>query len=236
MSTFLELAKDYAREARFSQLSAAITTTVGQTGRNLEAVEAVRNAYIDIQNRHTNWRWMQDEATLNTTAADGTYTYSDFSITRFKKWVIDPDYPWRIYKTSDGVANEQDLHFMDWPSFRQMFRRGTQVQQRPAFFSIDNQNQVQFGPIPDDDYTISGVYQKGNQILGTTGDETAKNAEVPEMPADYHNLIWAYALETYGFNHASANILQRAGMLKKMRMMQLEGVELPEIPIAGPMA
>ena len=235
MSTFLKLAQDYAREARFAQLSASISTVIGQTGRNLEAVEAIKEAYIDIQNRYFNWRWMEHRFSLQTVADTGTYAYTDATdeatasaIDRFSHWIFDDMQPLTVYLTSGGVGSEHDLVAIDWDSFRWLYRRGTQNAQYPQHYSIDPQNNLVFGPIPNGIYTISGSYQRGPQLLEL-------DADVPDMPAQYHNLIWAYALEIYGLNHAANNILVKSARLAKRRMRQLEGNQLPAIPTAGPM-
>lgn len=236
MSTFLQLAKDYAREARFAQLSAAISTTVGQSGRNLEAVEAIKQAYIDIQNRHFNWRWMERRFTFDTTANDDEYAFGDVTdvatgsaIARFSHWIFDEYQPFKIYLTSGGVGTEHDLVALDWDAFQWLYRRGTQNASYPAHYSIDPQDNIVIGPKPDAVYTISGAFQRGPQVL-------AADDDVPDMPVSYHNLIWAYALEIYGMNHAANNILMKAGRLSKRRMMQLELNQLPPMPTAGPMA
>ena len=236
MSTFLKLAQDYAREARFAQLSASITTVVSQTGRNLEAVEAIKEAYIDIQNRHFNWRWMEHRFTFDTAASTDTYAYtaatdttSAATIDRFSHWIFNDLQPLKIYLTSGGVGTEHDLTGLDWDAFQWIYKRGTQNNAYPAHYTIDPQNNIVVGPTPDAIYTISGSYQRGPQLL-------ALDADVPDLPVNYHNLIWAYALEIYGMNHAANNILMKAGRLSKRRMMQLELNQLPPMTTAGPMA
>ncbi len=236
MSTFLEIAKDYAREARFAQLNAAISTVVGQSGRNLEAVEAIKNAYIDIQNRHQ-WGWMEHRFTLPTVDTVDTYAFgaatdstSAAAIDRFSRWkASDWNKPFTIYLTSAGVGTQHDLLFLEWDEFQYIYKRGSQVDSYPAHVTIDPQDNIVVGPAPNGVYTISGTYARGPQIL-------MLDADVPDMPVSFHSLIWAYALEIYGMNHAANNILTKAGRLSKRRMMQLESNQLPPMPMAGPMA
>jgi len=235
--TFLTLCQDYSREVMFSQLSAVPTTVIGQTGRLLSGVENIRQSWIDIQNRHETWRWMRSSFSLQTTASDDSYAFTDATddltsatIDRFARWRFeDPEDPPKGFLTSDGVGTEIWLIWVPWDWFRRIYLRGTQTDSTPAHISIDPQNNIRLGPKPDNIYTISGSYQRSP--LDFTLD-----ADVPDMPQQFHNLIWSEAIGLYGMNHVAAHIVAKHAKLANKRMRQLENDQLPDLYIDAPMA
>ncbi len=235
--TFLILTQDYSREVNFSQLSAVPTTVISQTGRLLQARENIRQSWIDIQNRHTNWRWMRSSFSLQTTAGDDSYAFTDATddqtssaIDRFARWRFEDyqDLP-KVFLTSSGVGTETWLRWVPWDWFLNIYALGTQNNAIPAHIAIDPQNNLRLGPAPDGIYTISGSYQRSP--LDFTVD-----ADVPDMPDQFHNLIWAEAIGLYGMNHVAAHIVAKHEKLAHKRMRQLEADQLPDLYIDAPMA
>lgn len=235
--TFLKLSQDYSREVNFAQLSAVPTTVIGQTGRLLQATENVRQSWIDIQNRHSTWRWMRSSFSLQTTASDDSYAFTDATddqtsatIDRFARWRFeDPEDPPKIFLTSSGVGTEIWLIWVPYDYFLRIYRRGTQVDSLPAHITIDPQNNIRLGPKPDGIYTLSGSYQRSP--LDFTLD-----ADVPDMPVQFHNLIWAEAIGLYGMNHVAQHIVAKHAKLASKRMRQLEIDQLPDLYTHAPMA
>jgi hypothetical protein len=106
--TFLELCQMTARQTGTIQSppagTALPTTVVGQVHRLQQIVEFVREAYIDIQNAHRMWRWLNSEfygvtipyvPITSTAFVPGTTKYagtdffderSNTRITRFSQW------------------------------------------------------------------------------------------------------------------------------------------------------
>lgn len=237
MSTNLAICQDYVREANISSAGTAPTTVISQTGRLLQAVENVKQAWEDVQNRHDNWRWMRAGFTVETSSSDDSYAFGDCTdiltssaIARFARWRFeDPDDPPKAYKTSGGVSGERWLIWVPWDWFKRIYKRGTQNDGPPSHISIDPQNNLRLGPAPDGAYTVSGDYQRGPQSF-------TLDADTPDMPGRFHNLLWAYALDNYGMNHAANHLVIKANKLWSRRMRQLENDQLPDMLIGGPMA
>lgn len=224
MSTFLALAQKLRQNTIDS--GTGPTTVVGQTGQLGRLTQWVIDAYCDLQNESDLWRWLRHAFTLNTTASDGIYAYSDCTdtdagtaIARFSHWYRDSI---KSYKQSDGVGNEAPLIWLEWERFRRLYRYGTQTNRQPVHVSQDPQGNLVLGPVPDAVYVVSGEFQRSPQIL-------AADADVPEMPARFHDLIVYDALAKYGGNVVAAEALVRAQAEGGRLRSALERDQLPAL-------
>lgn len=213
------------------------SAVTNQTGESKRFVDWTVAAWNTIQGKHTNWRWMRSTFTLPLTTDDGTYAYTDATdtiaaavISRFSRWIVgERDFPWRIYKTSDGVSSERYLEYMPYNTFRRQFRMGTQNSGPPAYYSVDPQNNVLIGPKPDAAYVVSGDYQRSAQTL-------AANDDTPELPAQYHMLIVYEAMKLYARFESAPEVMAGAADEGGRLWRQLEINQRPQMDIAGPMA
>ena len=238
MSTFLELCGELHAET--SDSGSFPATVVGVTGQHARTVRWARNAWREIQNRHANWLWLRSTFTFNTTASDDTYAYVDAAvtdsrlvaaITRFSRWwlIDDEGYPnIRSYLTSAGVSGEKYLGPLPWASFRDLYKKGSQTNNAPVHVSVDPQRNLVFGPKPDGIYTITGEYQMSAQVL-------SDDADTPEMPSDYHQLIVYYAMKKYAGNRAAPEAMARGVTEGNAIMRQLENNQRPQTVLGGPL-
>jgi hypothetical protein len=188
--TYLELVQQAAFESGTFPSLSSVTTVTGQTGRKAQFVDAVKQAWINIQASRNDWFWLRDDFT-SAAILDPTseFSASDLGVsTRFSRWLFDmrpgEDSGWSLYLTATGVSDEQPLRFMPYNQFRLQFLRGSQTANRPAWFTINPERKVVLGPAPDADYTIRGERMKSAQALSANSDE-------PECPADYHMaIVW----------------------------------------------
>lgn len=230
MATFLQLFQKAARESGvFSSVPSAVT---GQTGQTLRLVNHVIDAWTWVQREHRSWRWLRTEFSSSFTSGNNEYTPSSLGITtRFGRWVTDDIdngyFPFSIYLASDSdAANEGLIRAIPWETWRQRWGRGTHDNQKPTEYAIDPANSVRPGPTPDDTYTVNGEYYKSAQIL-------AANADEPECPSDYHDVIaWKALLLWAEYDEAPLHI-GRALNNFRILMDQLERDQLDEIRIDG---
>lgn len=235
MSTFLEGVQDLASEAA---VAASPSTVVSQTGESLRLVTWYQKAYTEIQNRHGGlWRWLRRDFTFDTTASDDTYEYGDVTdvdagavISRFNRWRInDYEDPPKAYLTSSGVGGEYWLNYVEWEDFKRIYKIGTAITGQPAHITVDPRNQIVLGPTPDAIYTITGEFYRSKQSL-------TANADTPEMPEQFHDLIVYRALEKYA-RYEEQELLLRMAQREGMRLMrQLESDQFPRFKMAGPLA
>ncbi|MET0651004.1 MAG: hypothetical protein ABWY63_00700, partial [Hyphomicrobiaceae bacterium] len=152
-------------------------------------------------------------------------------VSRFSQWGFKgdgSDMGMSMYLTSEGNAAEGPLRWIDWEYFYQWHLRGEQIPAKPQVYSLTNDNQLIVSPVPDAVYTLRGKYRKGNQIL-------AADADVPEMPVDFHTVIKDAALcYLEGFDEGPRIPVNRLRMLPNWSMLELH--QLPRVRWGGSLA
>jgi len=235
MSTFVELCQEVAKDSgTISNLGQPATVT-GQIGRLSRIVDWTKDAYNDIQRRNENWRWMQSDFTGQTIAGTRNYNAASMSISeRFASWVFRDFWDmekFSLYLTADGPAEEGYLRYVDYEDFRRHYLYGNYSlrEGKPTVVSINNADELVFYPKPDDIYTVRGQYRKSEQIL-------TLDADVPEMPSEYHQAIkWRalILLGTYDEAMEQAPIWQKNYLDIIARLVDNQ---LPRITTGGPLA
>ncbi len=235
--TYLEICQDVIRECG---ISGTLTTVASQTGEFNRVVNWVKQAWIEIQNRHHNWLWMRASATVDTTAGDGSYAASDFTdeatsaaITNFDRWLADDlEDPPKMYLTSTGVGGEYWLSWLDWYQFRTIYlvNQNRTTQGQPAHISVDPQLNIRFGQLPNDAYTATVNYYRSAQKFSA-------DADVPTgLPEQYDDIIMYRAMEKYAGYEAAQEVMVRATTEGNRVMRQLEVNQLPAIRLGAPLA
>lgn len=233
--TYLSICQSTRQECRIN--GTGPTTVVSQLGLLKDLVDWVSKSYTELQLKR-DWRWMRSTFTVNTVSGTDTYAYGDCTdsrlsavISRFGRWhLIEDEAPnVTLYLTSAGVGGENYLTPIDWAAFRDRYKRGSQSNSQPIHIAIDPQNRLVLGPAPDAVYTINGEYQMSPQTL-------ALDADVPEMPARFHDLIMYMAMEKYGASKGALEVFQRGGYEGKLLLRALERDQLPMVTLAGPAA
>ncbi len=230
MSTYLQLCSKLRQQATDS--GTGPSTVVGQTGELARFVTWIADSYTEIQ-QEKEWRWLRKSFTVNTVASDGEYAYTDCTdtvtlaaISRFSSWY---KHEFKCYLSSAGVGGEYPLHWLPWEHFRARYRYGTQTDGPPCHVSEDPTQKFVLGPEPDAVYVVSGDYQKGPQTL-------AANADEPEMPSRFHDLIVYDAMIRYGLNRVAPEALQFAQVQGARLHGALVRDQLPEITLGASLA
>lgn len=225
---FLEICQRVASEAG----AAAPSTTVSQTGNNLRIVNWVNYAWMDIQRKHDDWKFMRGSFTVNTVASDGIYAYGDCTdtststaISSFRKWHLDT---LKIYLTSGGVSGESSLGYIDYQSWYGAYNTGQQTDGYPRFFTADNSNRLLLAPKPDGIYTATGEYQK-------SATELSGDTDTPELPTEFHDAIWNRALMKYARFYVASEIYSDAKNNYNRIINEMELTQLPEFTQADPL-
>lgn len=230
---FLELAQKVASKSGTIS-GIAPTTVVGQTGRLGKIVAIVNDAWQQIQNHRNAWKWMRAEFSGKETIADtARYTASAWALTRFRAWIIDDAkgyQPVSLYLQSAGVATEAPIRFIPWEQWRAQYGRGSHDANQPGEYTVSPANELCLGPTPNAVYIVAGEYRKSNQTLSA-------NDDIPEMPADFHDLIWQYALEILAGDDEAPTAFANARTARGPMVYALERDQLPEVVIGcGPLA
>lgn len=232
MSTFLQLCSLLAtRSGSVGDAPAAVT---GQTGRQAKCVDWVMNAWTTIQSDSTDWDWMQAEiSAVALTIDDMSYSGSDLGIsTRFAAFRGDRDVdglvyrPWTIYDNSIGQSDETPLREIPYAQWRTSYDRGSHTSQRPGVYALAPDNSIRFGPKPDKAYRVRGEYRKTPQVL-------AANADEPELPARFHDIIVWRAIMLIGGHDEATEAYNQAAQKYGEMMLALQRECLPAINLGG---
>lgn len=235
MSTYLQLCQDLRAELLIA--GAGPTTVANQTGQLARLVKWIRDAYVELQNEQPNWRWMRGNFQVLTTLGTPSYAYGDAgvtdsdaaaTITRFRRWWLE-DHTTMIYLQSDGTGTRHTLPFCDWDLHRVKWLLGNQPNGYPSECSVDPQDRFRLGAYPNGVYVIQGEYQKGPQIL-------TLDADVPEIPPRYHQMIVAIAIKKYAAAMAAPEVYAQAKDIEATHRSSLETDQLPPPRFAPPLA
>jgi hypothetical protein len=197
--TFLELCNALARECGASP---NITTVVGATGENSRFVEWIKQANKDVQGLWGDWKFNHATFSDSTTTGSGSITAPD-----------DHDAWDRKRFLLDG-SNIDSIDYVEW------LDGGTTGTGKPSEIVIMPNNSLKLVPTPDGIYSVTGDYYKAPQ-------ELAANADIPRIPAAYHDVIWLYAMVNYAYFEAAEEVLLRAKERLMERLPRLEASQLP---------
>lgn len=233
MSTFLQLCQRVASESGTvvgtGQPSAVNTTDP----RLAKIVRWTNDAWRQIQNVHEGWLWKRSSFSGPTVAGQREYTGVQMGVaSRFGEFLYSgkkDERRYSIYLTATGVADEQPLQFQPYDWFWSNNMRGTQTNDRPAYFTITPEGKISFHPIPDAVYTVRGPYLKDVQ-------ELTADADTPEMPARFHDIIADVALRMLGTHDESPFQLQLWQLRQFEKWPSLEQSQLPRDTMSWPKA
>lgn len=221
--TFLELVKRLRQEAGIAGTGPSSTTF--QTGELKRLVDWVSSSWNDIQIAKPNWLWMNRQFQFTTTAGQREYTPAEAGIaTRFSSWMT------RTVRIGLNPPNDEVLlEPVSYDEYRSIYMVGPQPQARPVVVSVSPTLNLLLGYAPNDIFTVTGEYQQTPQKL-------LEDADVPEMPEQYHEAILYLALTKYARFMAANEIYEDAMVNYKRIMQQLQIHQLPGVTPAESMA
>lgn len=222
--TFLELVTALAE--KLGGVSAPATVS-GVTGSQLRLVNAISEAWDEIQARRTDWKWMRASFQFNSVAGTAAYTPADVGLTDHAVWHLDT---FRIYLTSAGVRGMIPLPNWEWQAWRNNYGFGSLslTQSYPVTWAERPKDlAIVLGPIPNDVYTVDGEYQRRPTSLKADDD-------TPAMPARFHRLIVYSALEAMGEFDAAPEVFGRGA--RKYKQINSDLIRDQTAPMGMPRA
>ena len=196
MSTFLELSQECRSLSGVGGNGPTDVATA--TGIELQLVNFVKNAWVDIQAHPKQWKWMWRDyepsggLPLQTIASNTDYVLVGVDEILVKTF--------RSYLTASGVSDRQRMTWSDYERFQQSFGVVVSTPSRPIRATRLPTGNLRLYPTPNDIYSIEFEYIKTPQLLAVSGD-------IPEMPARFHQLIVYEALKRYGKVHDAPEII-----------------------------
>lgn len=184
---FLQLCQRLARETGTVAGVPSMTTLAGATGRIAQVKDWIAQAYIDIQNERTDWRWMRLPFLKQLTIGQIEYAPADWNLP-VARWIGDTPGQRAITIYEDGKQEQEgEIEQIEWPEFRRRYVIGVHDANQPTAWAITPQGKIAFGNKPDKAYWVRGEYRCKAQVLQA-------DADTPDMPEQHHMLIVSEAV------------------------------------------
>ena len=233
---FLQIAQRAARESKIPNWTQLLTTKY-QGGLFREIVDAVQEAWRDLQTKHDDWDWMRQTASFTTVAGQDEYPLGTGAGTvgvlaaDFGSWQRDT---FRNYVTATGTNSEIPMDWMEFDHWRDTYRFGAMrnTRTRPVTIAVTPDKGIALGPNVADGYTITGYYYRSPTSFAADADE-------PNIPARYHMLLAWMAAELFCSAQEEPKygpLSTRASLEADRLMRQLSANRRPQLVFAGPIA
>ncbi len=187
MANFLQLCQAVARESG-TVTGIQPATVTNQSGRLLKIVRFTEQAWQDIQNIREDWNWMLRQWSGNTLLDTEAYTAASWNISDLSRWAHKTKHVLFCKPQGADIVQQRRLTYVNWSEFRANLQFSVVDSNPPTHWSVrPGDNALMLSPKPDAVYELNGEYFKSIQTLVT-------DTDIPELPADHHNLIMWRAL------------------------------------------
>ena len=209
----------------------SIPTLVGATGEVKRFADWIATAWRDIQNIHTDWRFLRRSTSFATVDGQATYTPLEAGVTlgTFGQWDLKS---FRVYNTAAGINSEIDLTEMDYDAWRNYYQMGAMrsSKSQPQRISETPDSSLGLGQVPLTGYTILGDYYLAPVDL-------IADADVPTLPTKHNKMIIIYrSMEDHGYFEAASEVLGRGKSRYKAMLNRLEMDQLKQVYGGGALA
>lgn len=227
---FLALCKATAVECGTVAGVPSLTTVVGASGRVAKLVNAVSNAWMDIQNERTDWLWMRRRFTGALIIDQLEYTAAQINaaLTRVGRWEKGTigRRTFSIYDPAIGASDETKIDYIPYEQWADMYDFGEHDSNRVIHWTITPENKVAVGPKPDKAYVIRGDYRLKPQVL-------SGNTDTPEMPDEFHRVIVWEAIRLLARGDEAFDAITASGLEYDRLRNALVNQQTPEISMHG---
>jgi len=215
MSTYLVLCQDMARDVGIPGTGPSSVTSTSLSEEENAVVRYIANADQDVQSRWFDWDFLWSEASITAISGTSTLTSSNSGFpSALGNWKLD-SLVWD--KTSDSY---QILEYMEWNSYREMYKYGTVDSDVPEVYSIKPNNDLDLYPTPDSATVISAEYWATPTVL-------AADADISAIPPRFHKIIIARAKMYYAENEDAPEVMAGAVAEFEDLLDKLEADQLP---------
>jgi len=215
MSTYLVLCQDMARDVGIPGTGPSSVTSTSLSEEENAVVRYIANADQDVQSRWFDWDFLWSEASITAISGTSTLTSSNSGFpSALGNWKLD-SLVWD--KTSDSY---QILEYMEWNSYREMYKYGTVGSDVPEVYSIKPNNDLDLYPTPDSATVISAEYWATPTVL-------AADADISAIPPRFHKIIIARAKMYYAENEDAPEVMAGAVAEFEDLLDKLEADQLP---------
>lgn len=229
---YLELVNAAARDGGLVSKQNRATTLVDASGITEKLAAFVEQAWRLIQLQRNDWEFRRGDFSHALVIGQAGYTPLELGITRCSRFASDINIegftPHSIYDAAIGAADTCPLYQISPEVWESAYGRGVQTQQRPTDYSL-RRGVFCVGPHPDKAYIVQGQYWKGAQSLSLDADE-------PELPEDFHDVIKWKALMLYSGQDGALNDRELARMEYAALMGRLVSEQTRSVDMGPPIA
>jgi hypothetical protein len=204
-----------ARDVGIPGTGPSSVTSASLSEEENAVVRYIANADQDVQSRWFDWDFLWSEASITAISGTSTLTSSNTGFpTALGNWKLD-SIVWD--KSSDSY---QILEYMEWNSYREMYKYGTIDSDVPEVYSIKPNNDLDLYPTPNAATVISAEYWATPTVL-------AADADVSAIPPRFHKIIIARAKMYYAENEDAPEVMAGAVAEFEDLLDKLEADQLP---------
>ena len=189
------------------------TTVADQVGKQADVVQAVKDAWREIQMMHEkSWEFLKKASVGNTVVGRTEYTMADLSLER----------PADIQHV---LVDGEPVRFEHWED---LVRRTSHLDDKgaPGYWTVTPDNKVKLFPEPDDTYELLFVYiQRPSEL--------ENNTDVPEIDERFHWAIVWKAVMDITIDESDATLYQKAFEKFDNAFSHLENHYLSAIKLGG---
>lgn len=228
---FLQLCQRLRRKCRVS--GTGPTSVANQSEEYARLVDFINEAWMILQRKRPDWKWMRGSMSFPTVADQAEYTLAQIEATgaglsNFGNWQRDT---FRCYTTATGTNDENVLSWLDYDMWRDTYQFGAtrHTQTRPTQFTITPVLGIGLGCTPIVGYTITGDYYKVAAEMEDDGD-------TPLLPSQFHMAIVYRAMMIFGVAESKPWIYDEGLANYNAILGEIELQQLPEIQAPGALA
>jgi hypothetical protein len=204
-----------ARDVGIPGTGPSSVTSTSLSEEENAVVRYIANADQDVQSRWFDWDFLWSEASITAISGTSTLTSSNTGFpTALGNWKLD-SIVWD--KSSDSY---QILEYMEWNSYREMYKYGTIDSDVPEVYSIKPNNDLDLYPTPNAATVISAEYWATPTVL-------AADADISAIPPRFHKIIIARAKMYYAENEDAPEVMAGAVAEFEDLLDKLEADQLP---------
>jgi len=228
---FLALCNRLKRKCRVT--GSGLTDVTSQKEEYARLVDFINEAWMDIQLRRPDWKWMRESMSFPTVTDQPSYTLAEIESTGtgfsdFGNWELET---FRCYTTSVGTNDEMELTWIDYNGWRDTYQRGAtrHTDTRPTQFTVTPDLGIGLGCTPIEGYTITGDYFK-------VATELAVIADTPSLPEQFHMAIVYRAMMFYGVSESAPHFYDEGQIEFAKMMARIELQQLPTMSVGAALA
>lgn len=158
--------------------------------------EAVRSAWIDLQNQRPDWKFLREIVTFSTSAGVSDYTNSNIMASAGNSFGV------AKWDRNSFFKDGEEMKELDWETYRKDPDKYNNTEDSKVFVVSEFRPQGLIIPSAGQSYSIQAEYYRTPQSL-------TSNTDSPLLPEEFHYIIVWRALEDVAAYLGNRSIYER---------------------------